>query len=81
MTALPVVLMSKKKAEQLGLKPLARIVAGSAAGVDPRIMGIGPSAATYKFLKALEPQDINIDSFELFEINEAFAARFPNYQM
>lgn len=69
------VLMTKEKAEQLGLKPLARIVAGAAAGVDPRIMGIGPVAATHKLLKALNPQGISLGSFELFEINEAFAAQ------
>ena len=69
------VLMAKEKAEQLGLKPLARIIAGAAAGVDPRIMGIGPVAATHKLLKMLEPKGLNLGSFELFEINEAFAAQ------
>ena len=69
------VLMANEKAEQLGLKPLARIIAGAAAGVDPRIMGIGPVAATHKLLKILEPQGLHLDSFELFEINEAFAAQ------
>jgi len=69
------VLMAKEKAEQLGLKPLARIIAGAAAGVDPRIMGMGPVAATHKLLKILEPQGLHLDSFELFEINEAFAAQ------
>lgn len=69
------VLMAKEKADQLGLKPLARIVAGAAAGVDPRIMGIGPVAATHKLMKVLNPQGLSLDSFELFEINEAFAAQ------
>jgi acetyl-CoA C-acetyltransferase len=69
------VLMANEKAEQLGLKPLARIIAGAAAGVDPRIMGIGPVAATHKLLKILEPQGLHLDSFDLFEINEAFAAQ------
>ena len=69
------VLMAKEKAEQLGLKPLARIIAGAAAGVDPRIMGIGPVAATQKLMKFLGPQGFTLDSFELIEINEAFAAQ------
>lgn len=69
------VLMAKEKAKQLGLKPLATIMAGAAAGVDPRIMGVGPVAATYKLLKALAPHGVTLDSFELVEINEAFAAQ------
>jgi acetyl-CoA C-acetyltransferase len=69
------VLMDKAKAEQLGLKPIAKIIAGAAAGVDPRIMGIGPVAATRKLLKTLNPLGLTLDSFELFEINEAFAAQ------
>lgn len=73
--AAALVIMAKEKAEQLGLTPLAKIIAGVAAGVDPRIMGIGPVAATRKLLKVLEPQGIKLDSFGLFEINEAFAAQ------
>ncbi len=73
--ACALVIMAKEKAEQLGIKPLARIIAGTAAGVDPRIMGIGPVAATRKLLKALAPEGLTLDSFELFEINEAFAAQ------
>lgn len=69
------ILMEREKAEKLGLKPLARIIAGTAAGVDPRIMGIGPVVATHKLLKVLEPNGLSLDSFELFEINEAFAAQ------
>lgn len=69
------VLMAKEKAAELGLKPLARIIAGAAAGVDPRIMGIGPIAATRKLLKTLATQGLGLDAFELFEINEAFAAQ------
>lgn len=69
------VLMAKERAEQLGVKPLAKIIAGSAAGVDPRIMGIGPVAATHKLLKTLAPQGLTLNAFELFEINEAFAAQ------
>jgi acetyl-CoA C-acetyltransferase len=73
--AAALVLMAKEKAKQLGLKPLARIIAAAAAGVDPHIMGIGPVLATRKLMKVLEPQGITLDSFELFEINEAFAAQ------
>lgn len=69
------VLMDKAKAEQLGLKPIAKIIAGAAAGVDPRMMGIGPVAATHKLLKMLNPLGLTLNSFELFEINEAFAAQ------
>ena len=69
------VLMAKEKAAELGLKPLARLIAGAAAGVDPRIMGIGPIAATRKLLKTLAADGLGLDAFELFEINEAFAAQ------
>lgn len=69
------ILMAGEKAQQLGLRPLARIIAGAAAGVDPRIMGIGPVAATRKLLTALAPQRLTLDSFDVFETNEAFAAQ------
>ena len=69
------VLMAKEKAAELGIKPLARLIAGAAAGVDPRIMGIGPIAATRKLLKTLAADGLGLDAFELFEINEAFAAQ------
>ncbi len=69
-------LMSADKAEQLGIKPLARIIAGTAVGVDPRIMGMGPVAATNKLMdKFLRPQGFSLEDFQLFEINEAFAAQ------
>ena len=68
-------LMAKEKADELGLNPIARIIAGAASGVDPRIMGIGPVAATRKLLKMVAAQSFTLDSFELFEINEAFAAQ------
>ena len=73
--ACALVLVDKEKAEKLGLKPMAKIIAGTAAGVDPRIMGIGPIAATRRLLKALGPLGLGLDAFELFEINEAFAAQ------
>lgn len=69
------VLMSADKAKELGLKPIARIIAGAAAGVDPRIMGMGPVAATRKLMKALEPKGLKLEDFGLVEINEAFAAQ------
>jgi len=73
--AAALLLMSGEKARELGLKPLARILAGAAAGVDPRIMGMGPVAATEKLLKALGPRGLKLEDFGLVEINEAFAAQ------
>ena len=70
--AAALILMSSEKAKELNLKPLAKIIGGAAAGVDPRIMGIAPVPATQKLLKKL---NMNIDSFDIFEINEAFAAQ------
>ena len=66
------VVMSRSRAERLGLKPLGVIRAFAAAGVPPRVMGIGPIPATQKVLKmaGMELKDI-----ELFELNEAFAAQ------
>jgi acetyl-CoA acyltransferase len=67
-----VVVMSEKMVKQLNLKPIARMVSYATAGVDPRIMGIGPVAAIPKALKiaGLKLQDI-----DLIELNEAFAAQ------
>lgn len=73
--AAAMMLMEKDLALRLGLQPLARILAGTAVGVDPRIMGIGPVAATHKLLKILEPSNVKLSDFSLFEINEAFAAQ------
>lgn len=70
--AAAVVLMSLEKAEELGLKPMATIVAGASAGVDPKIMGIGPAYSTEK---ALERAGMSLDQIELIEANEAFAAQ------
>lgn len=70
--AAAVVLMSLEKAESLGLKPMATIVAGASAGVDPSIMGIGPAYSTEKALKAA---DMTLEQIELIEANEAFAAQ------
>lgn len=69
------ILMSADKAKELGLTPLARIIGGAAAGVDPRIMGMGPVAATRKLMKKLDPQGFKLEDFDLIEINEAFASQ------
>ena len=73
--AAALLIMSAEKAAELKLKPLARIIAGSAAGVDPRLMGIGPVAATKKLMKTLAPIGLALSDFGLVEINEAFAAQ------
>lgn len=67
-----ILVMSAEKAAELGLKPLARIIGFAAAGVNPKIMGIGPVAATRKLLKKI---NMEIGDFDLYEINEAFAAQ------
>lgn len=70
--AAAVVLASKEKAAELGLKPLAVIKACTAVGVDPKYMGIAPVPAVKKLLKKVS---WNIEDIDLFEINEAFAAQ------
>jgi acetyl-CoA acetyltransferase family protein len=70
--AAAVLLMSAERARQLGLKPLARLVAGAAAGVAPRTMGIGPVPATRK---ALARAGLAIEQIGLVELNEAFAVQ------
>jgi acetyl-CoA C-acetyltransferase len=70
--AAAVVVMSADKAAKLGLKPLARIVAFSSAGVDPAIMGTGPIPATQK---CLEKAGWSVSDLDLVEANEAFAAQ------
>lgn len=70
--AAALLLMSEDKANELGLKPYARIVSNAVAGVDPAIMGIGPVPATKK---ALEKANLTIDDIDLIEANEAFAAQ------
>ncbi|KAF0816919.1 MULTISPECIES: acetyl-CoA C-acetyltransferase [unclassified Cytobacillus] len=64
--------MSRKRADELGLKPLVTIRGNASAGVDPSIMGIGPVAAVKK---ALEKASVSMDELELIEANEAFAAQ------
>lgn len=70
--AAAVVVMSAEKAEELGIKPMAKIVSYASAGVDPSIMGIGPVPATKK---ALEKAGLEMKDMDLVEANEAFAAQ------
>lgn len=70
--AAAILVMSREKAEELGLKPIARYVAGAAAGVDPSIMGVGPIPAVKKALKIAK---LSVDDIDLYEINEAFASQ------
>ncbi len=66
------VVMSKEKADELGLKPLCTIKSYGSAGVDPSIMGYGPVPSTKK---ALEKVGLTVDDLDLIEANEAFAAQ------
>lgn len=70
--AAAVIVMSKEKAEEIGITPLATIVSFASAGVDPKIMGYGPVPATKK---ALEKANMTVSDLELAEANEAFAAQ------
>jgi len=66
------VVMSKEKADELGLKPMATIVSYATGGVDPKIMGVGPVPASRK---ALAKAGLTIEDMDLIEANEAFAAQ------
>ncbi|CAM3988083.1 acetyl-CoA C-acetyltransferase [Mesobacillus thioparans] len=70
--AAALVIMSRAKADELGLKPLVVIKGNASAGVDPSIMGIGPVDAVKK---ALKKSGMTMDQMELIEANEAFAAQ------
>lgn len=70
--AAALVVMSEEKAKAMGLKPLARIIAIDAAGVDPNYMGIGPVPATRKLL---QKTGLKIDDIDIIEVNEAFAVQ------
>jgi len=70
--AAALLVMSDRRASELGLRPLARIVASAAAGVEPRVMGLGPVPATQK---ALSRAGLTLDQVGLVEINEAFAVQ------
>ena len=66
------VIMSAKRAGEMNLKPMARFVGFGAAGVDPEVMGLGPTVAIPKVLKKA---GLNIENIDLIELNEAFAAQ------
>jgi len=70
--AAAVLVMSAERAQQLGIKPRARIIASSVSGVAPEIMGVGPIEAVRKVLKQA---GMSIDDIETMELNEAFAAQ------
>jgi len=70
--AAALLLMSAEKALELGYTPLARVVASAAAGVEPRVMGLGPVPAVRK---ALERAGLKIEDIGLIELNEAFAVQ------
>jgi acetyl-CoA C-acetyltransferase len=71
-SAAAVIVMSKEKADELGIKPLATIKGYASAGVDPTIMGIGPVPSSQK---ALAKAGITVADLDLIEANEAFAAQ------
>ncbi|MBZ0276637.1 MAG: thiolase family protein [Anaerolineae bacterium] len=70
--ACALVLMSRAKADELGIRPLARWVSSAAAGVDPRLMGLGPVQAVPK---ALQRAGLTLADIDLAELNEAFAVQ------
>jgi acetyl-CoA C-acetyltransferase len=70
--AAAVLVMSSERADQLGVTPVARILASSVSGVAPEIMGVGPIEAVRKVLKQA---DMSIEDMEVVELNEAFAAQ------
>lgn len=65
-------LMSREKADELGVKPLARYVVSATAGLEPSIMGMGP---VYAVEKALKRAELSVADIDLIELNEAFAAQ------
>ena len=70
--ACALVLMSGDLARKLNIKPLARWIGSAAAGVDPRVMGLGPMRAARKLLRR---QDLSVEDIDLVELNEAFAVQ------
>ena len=70
--AAALLIMSARRAEALGLKPMARFMGSAVAGVDPAIMGVGPVPATKK---ALSRSGLKVSDLDLMELNEAFAAQ------
>ncbi|MDQ6818854.1 MAG: 3-oxoadipyl-CoA thiolase [Actinomycetota bacterium] len=70
--AAALLIVSESVVEQLGVRPLAKIIGGAAAGVAPRVMGIGPVPATQKLLGRL---GLSLGQIDVIELNEAFAAQ------
>jgi len=70
--AAAVVVMSESRAEELGIRPLARIISSGVSALNPEIMGLGPIQA---IRQALSRAGMTPDDIDLFEINEAFAAQ------
>ena len=70
--AAALLIASKEAAIEQGLKPVAKILGMAVAGVEPRIMGLGPVPATNKLLKRL---NLSLDDMDIIEINEAFSAQ------
>ena len=70
--AAAVVIMSREKAEELGLKPIAKFVSFAVAGCEPDYMGMGP---VYAIPKALKIAGLTLDDINVFELNEAFASQ------
>ncbi len=70
--AAAVLLMSREKSAELGLKPMVRWLGSAVAGVDPGVMGYGPIPSTNKLLKRF---NLSINDIRLIELNEAFAAQ------
>ena len=70
--AAALVIASEEKAHELGVEPLGTFVASAVAGVDPRVMGIGPVPAVRKLL---ERAGLSVDELDLVELNEAFASQ------
>jgi 3-oxoadipyl-CoA thiolase len=70
--AAALVIASEEKAQELGVEPLGRFVASAVAGVDPRVMGIGPVPAVRKLLGRA---GVSVDELDLVELNEAFASQ------
>lgn len=71
--AAAIIMATKERADELGLKPLAKVLASANYGVEPRIMGIGPA---YAVPKSIEAASLTSDAIDYYEINEAFAAQF-----
>ncbi len=70
--AAAVVVMSRAKADEMGVRPMAVWSGGATGGVDPAVMGIGPTVSTEKLMKRM---GVDIGAFDLIEANEAFAAQ------